>query len=190
VAFSVRACAVAGLLSCAGTSIEDPILEASATDGGPIDTTGDDDAPTAATDGRPPDVGSAADESGDAPPDGWFAATTRVIFYEDQYAQIGAHSLAITEQLSSASGLIDYSFDFDLQSGRAQSISLWESEFAFWMFVGSAAHARAMVELTNSVAGRDFSYATWWVENETLPSRDEADAHLGPEPTPGPHPVE
>ena len=194
----VRTCGVTALLSCAATSNDDPIVAASTTDEAPIATTSgrepddDEDTPATSTAPSPPDVGSTPDasESGATPTDGWFAATTRVIFYAHHYAEISAHGLAITDQLSSAPGLIDYSFDFDLQSGRAQSISLWETELDFWLFVGSAAHARAMVELNDPVAGRDFSYATWWVETEVLPTREDADAQLGPEPTPGPYPIE
>lgn len=147
----------------------------------------------ASSSGRPVDESESdgGTSAGEVPPtDGWFAATTRVIFYANHYGAISAHGLAITDQLSAAPGLVDYTFDFELQSGRAQSISLWESELDFWMFVMGAAHAKAMVELDDPVAGRDFSYATWWVESDTLPTRVEADEHLGPEPMPGPYPLD
>jgi hypothetical protein len=184
-----------GLLACSSPSVDPEVVDGSTTVDG-AEVTSSSGPPT------PQDVGSSgtvAEESdsgvatgtGDVPPtDGWFAATTRVIFYADQYGAISAHGLAIEDQLSTAPGLVDYTFDFELQSGRAQSISLWESEADFWMFVVGAAHGKAMVELREPPAGRDFSYATWWVETEMLPTRIEADEHLGPEPMPGPYPID
>lgn len=199
----VQAFALVSLLSCASESIEDPMAASStaadvpgdASSGTPSDPAadGDDDGvdSTAVPGGTSSDSGPAAEESGDgAPTDGWFAATTRVIFYAEHYAAISAHGLAINDQLSSAPGLVDYVFDFELNTGRAQSISLWETEQDFWMFVLTAAHAKAMTDLNDPVAGRDFSYATWWIDDERLPSREEADMHLGPEPESGPYPID
>jgi hypothetical protein len=190
-----------GLVACASPSVDDDAdvvattsdaaLEnsSSSATSTPEDPPVDSDTSTS-TSVDESDAGGSTDAGDAVPTDGWFAATTRVIFYANHYGAISAHGLAITNQLATAPGLVDYTFDFELQSGRAQSISLWESELDFWTFVMGAAHAKAMVELNDPVAGRDFSYATWWVDVETLPNRVEADDHLGTEPMPGPYPVD
>jgi quinol monooxygenase YgiN len=81
--------------------------------------------------------------------------TTQLFVKPDKYAEFLSTNNAVTEQLEITPGLVAYSLATDTACGDVRTLGIWQSEEAMFAFVGSSAHAQAMVSsLDLSITGR------------------------------------